>query len=157
MIPLASVEQLADRLGIALDAQTPDGLRAQAALEDASALVRAEAGVDYVDDHGELETVPEVIITITIAAAYRAFRNPDGKTQTSVGDVSVSYSRQAGEAQLFLTRAERRAIRRAAGMGGFSSVSLTSGWFEGKDPHYVPTTQLDAAWIPMGPYPWESF
>lgn len=155
MIPLASLEQLSDRLGVALDPETPDGIRAQAALEDASALVRGEAGADYVDDHGELQTVPDVLVTITIAAAYRAFRNPDGKTQTSVGDVSISYSRQAGEAQLFLTLSERRAIRRAAGIGGLTSVSLSSGYFEGRDPHYVPTTQLEADWIPMGPYPWE--
>ena len=57
---LASLQQL--------DARFPGGLsdddtnRALAALDDASAWIRSEAGEDWLDDDGNLETVPAVIV-----------------------------------------------------------------------------------------------
>lgn len=153
--PLASLEQLSSRLGITLDAETPDGARAAAALEDASSLVREEAGVDYVDDHGELsDAIPDTIVSITLAAAGRAYRNPDGKTQTSVGDVSISYSFSSGGASVYLTKAEAQAIRRAAGLSSVSTVELTSGYLNERDMYYV-TPEGGGDPLPMGPLPWE--
>ena len=154
--PLASVEELSSRLGVALDPESVDGIRAAAALTDASSLVRGEAGVDYVDDHGELvDDIPDEIVSITLAAAARGYRNPDGKVQASNGDVSVSYSFQSGGAAVYLTKAEMRAIRRAVGGSQLTSVELTSGYLIGRDPHYVPTTDPNSDWIPIGPFPWE--
>lgn len=138
--PLADLAALSERLGLVLvddhdEPTSPDGVRAMAALSDASALVRQEAGQDYIDaDHDELDfgdlsqRAIDVLQSVTIAVAYRAYRNPDGTTQTSVGDVSVSYSRQGVEGALFLTEAEKRLIRRAVGKSSAGAAGLQSPW-----------------------------
>ena len=87
MLPLATVQQLSARLGI-----TPtggDAERALAALEDASALIRSEAAVDWIDDSDALSDVPSVIEAITLAVAYRAYQNPTGAAQTSPHSLRV--------------------------------------------------------------------
>ncbi|MGE0133756.1 MAG: hypothetical protein AB7L91_06315 [Dehalococcoidia bacterium] len=137
--PLAELEALSERLGVVLvddhdEPTSPDGVRALAALRDASALVRQEAGEDYVDDHEEIDWgnlstgAVDVLQSVTIAAAYRAYRNPDGATQASVGDSSVSYSRQGVEGAVFLTEAEKRTVRRAVGKSTAGTVELVWPW-----------------------------
>lgn len=156
MLPaLASIEQLSERLGVLLDPETADGARGQACLDDASALIRNEASLTWVDEAEDLTTVPDVIEQIALAVAYRAFRNPDGTVATTVGDVSVSYSREnAAGGSVFLTRAEQRAVRKAGGRSGFGEIILESphplGW---RDPLYVPVAG-GGDWFPIGPLPW---
>lgn len=158
MISLASLAELSARLGVTLDPQSSDGIRAQAALDDASALIRLEAGLDWViEDSGDGEldpAMPEVIRAITLAVAARGYRNPDGKTQTSVGDVSISYGR-SGEGAIFLTRSETRAVNKAAGGGGSTSVGLEVGTPTLGDPYYTPVVG-GGDMIPIGPLPWEN-
>lgn len=158
MISLASLEELSVRLGITLDAGSSDGKRAQAALDDASSLIRLEGGQDWlVNDSGdELDPdMPEVISAITLAVAARGYRNPDGKTQTSVGDVSISYGR-SGEGAIYLTRSEARAVRKASGLGGMTSVDLEVGDMSVRDPYYTPIFGAPFADpLPIGPLPWE--
>lgn len=131
---LATLEELSERLGVALldehgEPRSPDGVRAQAALDDASALIRQEAGRNWVDeDHEALEGVPDVVAAICLAAASRAMRNPEGATQASVGDASISYHRAGGGAAVYLTDAEIRAVRKAAGRASASSVEVVSPW-----------------------------
>jgi hypothetical protein len=125
--PLATLGAMGDRLGITFDPLAPDGIRAAAALADASALVRAVARTTWVDADGNLEPVPPVVVQVTIAAAIRAYRNPDGYTQASVGDVSVSYGSRPGGA-LYLTKDEKRAVMAAAGTTTARSIPLASGW-----------------------------
>jgi hypothetical protein len=161
--PLASLEALGLRLGLDLvddhgEPLAPSGLRALAALEDASALVRAVAGLDWVDLHDELLLqIPDVIASITLAAAYRAFLNPQGAVQASVGDASVTYSRTESSGQVFLTNAEIRAIRKAAGAGSIGSIDMTTGFIpgSGRDPLYAPGPDPREDPIPLGPVPWE--
>jgi hypothetical protein len=122
--PLATLEALSERLGILPDAETLDGAQALAALDDASALVRSEAGKEFVDESGDVVNVPDIIVSITLASAFRAVRNPDGTTQATVGDVSVSYTREGAGGAVFLTRAEQKAVRKAAGRSGVNALVL---------------------------------
>lgn len=123
---LASTDDLADRLGVSLTGV--ELLRAEAVLNDASALIRMKAGVDWVNEAGDaLEDVPALVEAIAIAAAHRAFRNPDGLAQSSVGDISVSYARD-GEAAVYLTADERRAVRKAAGRSAVGHLVLATPW-----------------------------
>jgi hypothetical protein len=116
--PLATIEEL--------DARVPQDVlnddKAMADLEDASALVRDEG-----DPEWTVQDVPDRVRQIVLAVARRSLSNPDGYSQTSVGDVSVSYSRTGMEGAIYLTRAEHRAVKRAAGrLAG--SVTLVSPW-----------------------------
>jgi hypothetical protein len=121
---LVSLDDFALRLG-GIDAADED--RAQAVLDDASALVRADAcGEDWVDDDDELEEVPDVIVAIVVAVAVRAYRNPDGVRSESIGTYSVAYADSS--TAVFLTEGERRLIRRAAGCTGIGSISLEGEW-----------------------------
>ena len=121
---LVPLDDFALRLGGLAEA---DEDRAQAALNDASALIRAETGdEDWVDDDGALEEVPEVIVTICVAVAIRAFRNPDGVRQETIGNYSVSYADTS--TAVFLTEGERRMVRRAAGLSGLNSIAIEGEW-----------------------------
>ena len=139
---LVSLEEFAARLG---GIAAADEERAQAALDDASALIRVEAGTeDWVDDEGALETVPDVVVAVCVAVAGRAFRNPDGLRSEQIGTYSVTY----GDATtaVYLTAAERRIVRRAAGMMSLGSIELESG--------YAPNIVTVPVDIGGDPIPW---
>lgn len=164
LTPLADLTAFGLRLGMDLvdahgDPTKPEGVRALAALEDASALVRTEAGKTYVDSHDLLVLgIPDVITSIVLAVAYRAFRNPEGTTQSSLGDVSVSFAREGSAGAVFLTKAEQRAIRKAAGRNTFSGITMESPYFINATDvnHLAPVEGQSAADpVPMGPWPWE--
>lgn len=161
--PLADLEAFSARLGTSLvddhgdSLETDDAGRALAALEDASTKVRLVAELDFVSEDGELDfgELPEASVDVlratTIAAALRAYRNPYGATQASVGDVSLSYGRAAGA--IYLTRDEERAIRRAVRRSGVGSIPLVSPY-----PHTGPQLIAVSSGEPMvfGPQPWEA-
>lgn len=112
---LAPVSALEVRLGVAEGSLSgADLARAEAALEDVSSLVRGEAGKLWVDTLGALEGVPDVVTTVTIQAALRAYRNPDGLSNESIGGVySYGYGQDAQNG-VYLTDAEIRAVKAAA-------------------------------------------
>jgi hypothetical protein len=130
---LADIWQLQQRIpgGIAED----DLARALAALEDASAWIRAEAGEDWLDDDGALETVPGAVVSVCCSVARRILDNPDGLLQESVAQ--YSYSRTNATTDVYLTKQEKAIIRKAAGNGG----GLMSVPFEG--PYTPPLPPLD--------------
>lgn len=105
---LATIADFEARLGLNLAAA--DVARAEAALEDASDLVLDEGDPDWTS-----ATVPRRARQIVLSVALRVWRNPDGLSQSSVGDVSVSYSRTGVQGAIYLTKAEQRAVRKAAG------------------------------------------
>lgn len=82
--PLATLEQLKSRIpgGIKSD----DEARAEANLEDASSAVRNAAHRTWVNEEGELEGVPPIAVTITLAAAKRAFINPFDYRSEQIGE-----------------------------------------------------------------------
>lgn len=115
--PLASLEDLEARMG-----PIADETAAEAALGDASALVRAEAPA--FDWAGE---IPEAVVVVVLSSAGRALRNPDGDQAESIGSYSVTHGRTLGG--VWLTVNERRTVRRATGVGGgLGSIELESPW-----------------------------
>jgi len=136
---LAPVEDLEVRLG-----KSCDRPRAQAALDDASALIRAEAGQTWVDADGNLDGVPDIIVTLAMKVARRAVLNPDGHTSESVGPFSVSMA----PGDVYLLDSEKRIIRQTVGQFGTIGVlSTTRGTIETGallgEPEYVDT---DTEW-----------
>jgi hypothetical protein len=123
--PFASLDDLEQRLGPAADAA-----RAVAALEDASALIRAEAGQTWVTEGVLDEDTPAILAVVCLAVARRVIENPNGVASETLGDASVSYENASGD--VYLTAGEKRLVRRAAGVSGaMGSIDLeigTPGW-----------------------------
>lgn len=120
--PLATI---ADILTRAPELSTGiDSLQAEALLDDASALIRAEANREWVNDDGdELEGVPDGVAGICARMVIRALRGgDDGIRQEGEGNYNVTYA----DTGLFLKAQEKRFIARAAGHGRAFSID-TSG------------------------------
>ncbi len=99
-----------------------DSARAQAALDDASALIRAEAGITWVNDDDELTDVPDILVTLTCKAAQRVIVNPDGQSQSQTGPFGGAWANASSD--VYLTKYEKNLVRRAAGRTGLSSVRV---------------------------------
>ncbi|MCK9921607.1 hypothetical protein MXD61_06840 [Frankia sp. AgPm24] len=91
-------------------------------LGDASALVRQVAGLDWVADDGVTATTPDVVVPVVVAMVQRAVANPQGLTGETLGDHSWQMANASPD--LYLTRAERVTVRRAAGRLSVGTVSL---------------------------------
>lgn len=98
--------------------------RALAALDDASALIRVEAGEDWLDDDGILETVPAAIVSVCCAVVRRVLDNPSGLTSEAIA--GYSYTQTNASADVFLTKSEKATIRKVMGTGGLVSIELES-------------------------------
>jgi len=119
--PLITIEEYAARLGHTLGAT--EQAQAAALLGDASALVRLEAGEDFLNDDGDLDEVPDAIAGVVYAMVRRAIENPRALTGETLGD----YSWQAGGSSstgIYLMRAEKRTVRQAVGKLSAGSVQL---------------------------------
>lgn len=125
--PLADMRMFGDRLGY--DPEETELARAEHLLDAASEAIRDESGRTWIAETGALEAVPLRISRICVEAAYRAFTNPEGLTQRSLGDSSKSYDRSGREGGeiVYLTEQERRAVRRAAGVSSFASITMYAG------------------------------
>lgn len=124
MLPLADVPDLEARLGRVF---TGDEIgRVNAVLDDASALVRDEAGRTWIDpDTDSLTAVPGSVRAVVLRAAERAMRNPQGFSAESAGD--YSYQRTNVEPGVYLTDAERAIVRKAIGRTGLWTQPVTRG------------------------------
>lgn len=115
--------------------------RARALLVDASELIRDVAGLTWLNEaEDDVVGVPHRVQVICREAAYRAFDNPTGLSQRSIGDSSRSYDRsgrEGGEA-VYLTTDEERAVRKAATGSSLVVVTLES-------PYTGPASWLDGA------------
>lgn len=120
--PLALVEDLSYRVGRTFtDAELP---RVEAVLDDASALVRDEAGRSWIDPITGLVTdVPASIRTVVLRASERVVRNPQGFKSESAGD--YSFQRADADTSVYLTERERQIIRRAIGRTGLWTQRVT--------------------------------
>lgn len=130
MTPLATITDLEDRLG----APVPPDLASQAyaRLRDASAIVRAYAGVSWVDESGDLDDVPDAVAGVVASMVERATRNPAGVTQETAGPFNRSFGAVAAE-RLYMTKAERMVVRSAAGRSSIGTLSTTRGEIETAD------------------------
>lgn len=124
MLPLADITDIEARLGRTFSGD--EHTRVEALLDDASALVRDEAGITWIDpETGLLTTVPGSIRAVVLRSVERAVRNPQGFSAESAGD--YSYQRTNVEPGVYLTDSERQIIRRATGRTGLWAQPVTRG------------------------------
>lgn len=136
LIPLATIAGLETRIGLEVGSlQGSDLARAQAALDDVSALVRAEAGQNWLSEAHNTTTVtaPPQVVAVVIRAAIREFKNPDGFQTEQLGDYSYRTENTSG---VYLTEDEKTIIRKAAGLGsaGLWTVRTPSQYWDPKVP-----------------------
>ena len=98
---------------------------AQACLDDATALVRQEAGRTWESPTDTVTTPPDAVVTIVLRLALRMFRNPEGAESETLGDWSRS-----GMGDGLLTEDERWIIRSAAGIAydGTGTMTITPAY-----------------------------
>lgn len=114
--PLATIEQLQARMRTTFTGA--DEAFAQAALADASALVRLY-GLPWPDP----ATAPEVAVGIVLAAAERRVRNPEGYRMELEGSYSYQLPASAPTG-VALSPSEIDLLRELAGRGGLVSVEV---------------------------------
>jgi hypothetical protein len=124
--PLAPFERLVKRLGY-----TPEGGEADRANDILAAVsdeIRDVGGKTWADVAGDLVGVPTAVQSVCVSAAYRAFTNPEGLSQRTIGDSSKAWDRASREGGdiVYLTEREEERIRRAAGSTSMVSVTLVS-------------------------------
>ena len=123
--PLADVRDLEFRLRRSFDTDD-ETAPAEAALDEASEIVRAESGNDWVSpDDPALITAPRIVKTIVLRMAERKLRNPDGFSSESAGDYSYQRNGVGADGSLYLTAWERKVLLRAAGKSGLWNQPLT--------------------------------
>jgi hypothetical protein len=132
--PLVTVTDLETRLGVAVGSLAGlDLARAEAALGDASALVRLY-GQSWVDTDGVTITAPDAVKVVTVSAARRAYENPSNYQGESLGDGSYSWQAGQGAASIYLSDQEVALIRRAAAMagstGGLATMRTPSAYYD---------------------------
>lgn len=109
-MPFPALSALEARLGLdAGSLEGPDKARADAALEDATALVLAE--VSATKATAWETTCPKVVALVILKAARREYENPQGVVQEAIGEFSTTVSVSSG---VYLTPVEASLIRRAA-------------------------------------------
>lgn len=134
MLPsLATIADLEARLGHPITDEA-ERERAQALLNDASALVRFEANQTWLDENGDLlAEVPDLAVTITCQAALRGWYNPSAIESAQLGAVSVRYG------NAWLSAQERAQLALFSRGHGLSQAELVGGYgFEGAVWGYVP-------------------
>lgn len=134
--PLASFGMLARKLGgLPEDFDETERDRGEYLLGEASDLIRDVAGKTWLTADYALDAVPRRVALICAAAAARAFENPHGLSQRSLGDSSKSYDRagREGGEVVYLTDEEERAVRKAAGISSFVAVTLVSPYSAGAE------------------------
>lgn len=119
-----------DDLELLLGESIADPGQAEARLEQASELVRAYAGQDWLtDDDTELALVPGALPGVVCGIVERATRNPDGVTQEAAGPFSRSFGADAAS-RIYLTDGDKRIIRHASGAQSLTVISTTRGAME---------------------------
>jgi hypothetical protein len=104
------VDVTAEDLGLYLGFDTIDGDRAEFLLKQALMLAASI-----------VSPVPDTAEPIVLAAAGRAYANPQAVTQETVGPYNV----QRPQAGLYFTRAEQAILKRLAGRGGAFTIDPT--------------------------------
>jgi hypothetical protein len=136
--PLASVAALETRLGKSLSGAAL--ARAEAALGDASALVRGISGRDWVDTDGTTITAPAEAVLVTVTAALREVRNPEGFVSETLGDYNYRRPEQSNMG-VYLTKDERRMVRYAAKKIAYT-VRTPSAFYDARtDPDEWPVSE----------------
>lgn len=148
---LAEFDDLEARMGTLSDAP-----RAQAAIDDASNWIHEATNGVWIDDSGELvASIPSIAVTVCCSVARRILTNPDGITSESLGPFSQGQTNASSD--VYLTKAETRILRRAAGIG-VGAITLESPYplRAATSEIYVPWVDQTSEQFPMGPFPTET-
>lgn len=124
--PLASVENLADWIGEAIEDGSADAKRAEGVLRVASRLARREANTSWVDGSNVLlESLPGEVTDIVCQAAARSYLNPEHLEQRRIDDAYAAG--KVKEAGVYLTDSEKAVLREYASsaFGGLGVISTT--------------------------------
>lgn len=121
---LATLEALVKRLGLDRALTTAEEGRAEAAIEDASNLVREEARQDWLVD------APPAVVTIVLEAAKRGFLNPGSFTSETTGPFTV----RRDTVGVYLTDSEKDIVRRHRPDSGTSRSGLWTQATTRRDP-----------------------
>ena len=132
MPSLASLAELSARRTV------DDETKAQAYLDDASNLIRAETNNVWtvgeavsgqvnpqlvsLDEDSLLTAVPDLLVTVCCKVAGRALDNPSGVESETIGDYAVRYG---SSAEVWLTKDDRRTLKRLFGTSGLRSLEVT--------------------------------
>jgi hypothetical protein len=154
MLPsLAQIADMEARLGHPIT-EDSERERAQAMLNDASALIRFEANQTWMDETQVppvLGAVPDYVVSLTALAALRGWYNPAGIESAQLGAVSVRYG------GAWLTNAERAQLGLLNRGQGLQGLELTPGFgFERNTYGWVPVDNQEdlhtpeADWFPLG-------
>lgn len=109
---MAFVAPTAEDLALYLDLDEINGERADFLIAKAASLCETV-----------VKPLPDGADTVVLAAAGRAYLNPGQVTYETVGPMSVQ--RPSGSGGIYLTKADRTALKSAAGRGGAFSVDPT--------------------------------
>jgi len=107
---VAFVAPTAEDLGLYLGLGEIDGARADLMIRQAVLLCAAVVA-----------PLPDAASVIVLSAAGRAYANPQGVSYETIGPISV----QRPQAGLYLTKAERTALKSMAGRGGAFTIDPT--------------------------------
>lgn len=144
LAPLATVQDLADWVGEAIEAEDPQAL---AYLRAASAVVRSYTGRDWVGEDGQAEA-PGAVSTVVVQVAARVWRNPDGYIQDTTGPFTVRWSERIAEG-IFLTAGEEDMLApHRRGRPAVWSLPTTRG------PVETPTVAGPAGAVPLRARGW---
>jgi Phage protein Gp19/Gp15/Gp42 len=123
--PLAEVVDLERRLGRTFDDDV-ELAEVESALDEASAIIRTEAGHSFVSpDDPSVSTAPTIVRQVCIRMVERKIRNPDGYSSESAGDYSYQRNGVGADGGLYLTDTELRWIRKAGGNQGIWTMPVT--------------------------------
>ena len=109
---MAFVAPTAEQLGLYLDLPEINGDRADLLLEQAVALCETV-----------VKPLPEGATAVVLSVAGRAYVNPQQVSYETIGPMSVQ--RPQGSGGLYLTKADKSALRSLAGRGGAFTVDPT--------------------------------
>lgn len=118
--PIVTLEELEARLGRVLS----DSAQAEALISDASDLVRQVARSDFPTG------VPRVLVPVVVQMVRRALDNPTELQAENIGGYgyqAASMTQPSG-GSIYLTRAERRIVREAAGRPAVIGIDVTTGF-----------------------------
>lgn len=126
----------AEELGLYLGVEEISGARADLMIQQAMNLALAV-----------VSPLPDGASVVVLSAAGRAYANPQGATYETIGPMSV----QRPQAGLYLTKAEKAALKAMAGRGGAFTVDPTPAhvdpWVTWPiDGPYGPGTEYEPGW-----------
>ncbi|WP_406325172.1 hypothetical protein [Streptomyces niveus] len=109
---MAFVAPTAEQLGLYLGLETIDGERADLLIQQAVALALSV-----------VKPLPDEATAVVLSVAGRAYVNPQQVSYETIGPMSVQ--RPQGSGGLYLTKADKAALKSLAGRGGAFTVDPT--------------------------------